>query len=246
MSYLSCLLWLLSCWQLHAMIIRKESTRAVHLVIALAFDGMTCSSPSFLCPRSWILSCSLFFSQSHVGPVGLLRWSLYLSHHPAAPMSCSWGALIDRRGSLLSALTLGLNPGRIIGRHKTHHGQSAIRKSWRNLSWTLRRIKSLHPIWWSHCSFLKIPLRPCNQCNSHIWRRTLVRSERWVGHTTCDTTWPHIFSCWSVCPSIQDQLDLWIQNLINLVIFIKLAEKDDDELDVQEAEQPRQVSSISV
>ena len=166
-------------------------------------------------------------------------------------MSCSWGALIDRRGSLLSALTLGLNPGGIIGRHKTHHGQSAIRKSWRNLSWTLRHQKPSSKLVKS-LQFLKIPLRPCNQCNSHIWRRTLVRSERWVGHTTCDTTWPHIFSCWSVCPSIQDQLDLWIQNLINLVIFIKLAEKifflkkDEDELDVQEAEQPRQVFSISV
>ena len=103
MSYLSCLLWLLSCWQLHAMIIRKESTRAVHLVIALAFDGMTCSSSSFLCPRSWILSCSLFFSQSHVGPVGLLRWSLSVS--PSSSANVMLLRCLDRQERISAVCT---------------------------------------------------------------------------------------------------------------------------------------------
>ena len=60
-----------------------------------------------------MLSCSSSFSQSHVGPVGLLSWSLSLSQ-PAK--SCCF--LTERRGSLLSALALRVNPGRIIGRRK--------------------------------------------------------------------------------------------------------------------------------
>ena len=63
-------------------------------------------SPSHVC-------CSSSFSQSHVGPVGLLSWSLSLS----AAKSCCF--LTERRGSLLSALALRVNPGsRIIGRCK--------------------------------------------------------------------------------------------------------------------------------
>ena len=64
------------------------------------------------CRLSWMLSCSSSFSQSHVGPVGLLSWSLSLS----AAKSCCF--LTERRGSLLSALALRVNPGRIIGRRK--------------------------------------------------------------------------------------------------------------------------------
>ena len=66
------------------------------------------------CRLSWMLNCSSSFSQSHVGPVRLLSWSLSLS----AAKSCCF--LTERRGSLLSALALGLNPdtGRIIGRCK--------------------------------------------------------------------------------------------------------------------------------
>ena len=132
MSYLSCLLWKLTtpdkqwCWE---KIARERSSPGHHLGLA---PGMTVSS----------------FSPSHVGSVGC--WAgPYLSQQPNH--AASWQKEEDLCCLHLHLESIQAGLSDVV---KTY-GQQAILKSWRNLSWTLRRIKSLHPIWWSHCSFSK-------------------------------------------------------------------------------------------
>ena len=157
------------CWGKRAQL--ERSSPGHHLGLA---PGMTGSS----------------FSPSHVGSAGC--WVVpYLSHNL---MSAQWGwsqsfslpiviscccfltrLLFDRRrGSLLSALELGLNPGssRIIGRRKNLRPASNPKILEKSLADSQAHQK-LCQNWCgvivvSH--LLKIIPCPCNQCSSNKWR----------------------------------------------------------------------------
>ena len=125
------------------------------------------------CRLSWMLSCSLSFSQSHVGPVGLVP--IFLTADCHIMLLLLEALLFDRRrGSLLSALELGLNPGssRIIGRRKNLRPASNPKILEKSLADSQAHQK-LCQNWCgvivvSH--LLKIIPCPCNQCSSNKWR----------------------------------------------------------------------------
>ena len=150
MSYPSCLLWKLTA-------LDNDIEEREHDKRSAKSSPWPCSWNdqlvflTFSCLLSWMLSCSLSFSQSHVAPVGLLSCSLSVS---ATTISCSWDGcfLSERRGSLLSALGLGLNPGRIIARRKNLRTASNPEILEKSLVDSQAHQKPCLN-WKSHCSF---------------------------------------------------------------------------------------------